>query len=146
MVRWMPPARKFWRLDNAERRAILQAWGLVWSARLGLWLLPFARMQAWAARAPARPAPGAPGVARLAWAITTASRYVPRATCLTQALAGQALLARYGHAAQLRLGVAKTERDGLEAHAWLVIGAQVVIGGHELERYAPLPARKERGL
>ncbi|MCC6190076.1 MAG: lasso peptide biosynthesis B2 protein [Anaerolineales bacterium] len=132
-------------MGAAERRAVLQAWALVWSARLGLWLLPFARVQAWAARMPARSHAAAPGVERLAWAITATSRCVPRATCLTQALAGQALLARYGHAAQLRLGVAKAERGGLEAHAWLICGHQILIGGREVERYAPLPARKGPG-
>jgi len=61
-------------------------------------------------------------VARLA-------RRVPwRATCLVQALAGWLLLKRRGIVATIRFGVAKSEA-GLAAHAWLVVGSEIVLGG-----------------
>jgi hypothetical protein len=55
---------------------------------------------------------------RLERAVRLASRLVPRATCLTQALALNHLLARHGHASTVQIGVRK--HDGrFAAHAWV---------------------------
>ena len=77
------------------------------------------------------------------WATTRARRDCPRedlltafrraaarlpGTCLVRALALQRLLAEHGHSSELRIGVAKGA-GGLVAHAWLVDGAEVLIGG-----------------
>jgi hypothetical protein len=66
---------------------------------------------------------------------------VPGASCLTQALAAQYLLARSGHRSQLRVGVAQDPSGRLLAHAWLVSDGRVVIGGssRKLARYSLLP-------
>jgi len=48
-----------------------------------------------------------PTTEQLAWDVGVVSRYVPRATCLTQALAGQVLLERYGYPALV--GVTKNK-------------------------------------
>lgn len=130
---------KWWRLPGAERAAVLHALALLWVLRLGLWLLPFRSVQRWAlTRAPAArrglPPP------RLAWAVLAASRAVPRATCLTQALAGQALLAHHGHRSQVHLGVAHGPGRAFEAHAWLTCGGRVLLGAAEAGRFKPLPA------
>ena len=85
------------------------------------------------------PNPNQPAIDRIAWAVAVASRYVPMATCLTQALAGQMLLARWGHTAQLHIGVANGPGGNLEAHAWLESQGTIVIGDvGELSRYTPL--------
>jgi hypothetical protein len=47
----------------------------------------------------------------------SASRYVPRATCLVRALTVQALLEAHGWPARLRIGVAGA--PGWAAHAWV---------------------------
>lgn len=74
---------------------------------------------------------------RLAWAVRTASRRIPGASCLTQALSLQLLLRRYGVASNLRIGVARAAgREGYVAHAWVESGPRVLIGAGELERYA----------
>lgn len=130
---------KFVRLPGTERAAVLHALALLWGMRLGLGLAPFARLQRWAGtRAPSErhglPAP------RLAWAITAASRAVPRATCLTQALAGQVLFAQHGHRSQVHLGVARGADRQFEAHAWLTCAGRVVLGAAEPGRFKPLPA------
>jgi hypothetical protein len=70
---------------------------------------------------------GAADAARTPWAVRAASRRVPGATCLTQALALQALLERAGRRCRVEIGVAKNE--SFEAHAWLVCGNDVLIGG-----------------
>ena len=69
------------------------------------------------------------------WAVQVASCYVPRATCLTQALAAQALLGFGGIPAAVRIGVAK-ETEDFEAHAWLESGGKILMGGAEAaQRY-----------
>ena len=60
-------------------------------------------------------------------AIEIAARRIPRATCLTQAIAAQLLLARYGNASTLRLGVL-TSSGQFKAHAWVEHNGGIVIG------------------
>ena len=66
---------------------------------------------------------------RIAWSVTAVSRWIPGATCLTQALAGQALLRRYGQGSQIVIGVRPDQRSGLAAHAWLIADDMVLLGG-----------------
>lgn len=49
-------------------------------------------------------------------------------TCLVRALALQYFLSRHGHASELRIGVARSEK-GFEAHAWLIDGDEILEGG-----------------
>jgi hypothetical protein len=74
-------------------------------------------------------------------AVRRASRFVPGATCLTQAIAARTLLARRGHSSTLHLGVAKEDGE-LKAHAWLEAGGRVVIGEFEDLHYTPLVQRR----
>ena len=133
---------RFLRLPAARRRLFIRAacWLLV--VRLGLWLVPFRKLQAWLARLRGSPrAPVDAAVVReIAWAVQGASRYVPAATCLTQALAGQILLNRRGYPAQVEIGVAKDAGGQFTAHAWLRCDGVVVIGGSaaSLKHYTPL--------
>ena len=64
-------------------------------------------------------------------AVKVASRYVPGAKCLPQALAAQVLLGRQGYSTQLHIGVAKHPKKQILAHAWVVSQGQIVIGGLE---------------
>ena len=68
---------------------------------------------------------------RRAHAIKRAARLVPRASCLTQALALQTVLAREGEPSALVLGVdaAPKGRKRFEAHAWIEWRGRVIIGG-----------------
>lgn len=79
-------------------------------------------------------------VARVRSGVAWASRYVPHATCLTQAVACRYLLARQGYATTLRIGVRRDKDQTFAAHAWLLNGEEVVIGGDsaELQTYARL--------
>ena len=61
------------------------------------------------------------------------------ALCLARALTAQVLLEQQGCWPVLHIGVAKSEKGELQAHAWLEIDGQVVIGGlSDLARYQPL--------
>ena len=59
-----------------------------------------------------------PTIEQLAWDVLVVSSYVPRATCLIQAFAGQVLLMHYGYSAVVRVGVTKGDGKGtFQAHA-----------------------------
>jgi hypothetical protein len=130
---------KFLRLTPADRRLLVSALALLWAVRLALWLLPFRvvrRLFTKRSRPAWRQKEAHPSVVRrAAWAIRAASRYVPAATCLTQALAAQALLSCYGQESRLQIGVARDTQGGLRAHAWLETAGRVVIGAEEMESY-----------
>lgn len=117
--------------------------GVVATIRVALWVLPFPRVQQLVRRLGRRSARAAKPltpelVAGRALTVQLASRLVPRASCLTQALALQALLGRAGTGSQLRIGVSRSARQDFEAHAWLECDGRVVIGGGAHERYVPL--------
>jgi hypothetical protein len=67
-------------------------------------------------------------VEEIVWAIRAVSRYVPKATCLVQALVVQRFLMASGHRCRLRLGVAKDVVRGFQSHAWVESGDRVAIG------------------
>jgi len=67
-----------------------------------------------------------PGVDRLEWAVLAASRFIPRATCLTQALALHRLLSSYGYQSNVQFGVRRA--DGrFAAHAWVEHEARLLL-------------------
>jgi hypothetical protein len=140
----MERLRKFLLLMATERSLLIRAVLLLGAIRVGLSLLTFRTLRRLLARvAPARGGfrdPHHCSPEQVARAVTAASHYVPRATCLTQALATQVLLTRRGYPVSLRIGVAKEEGGRLEAHAWVENQGKVVIGGAALERYTPLSA------
>lgn len=82
-----------------------------------------------------------PVVMEIVRAVRFASEYVPRASCLTQALAARKLLSKYGQGAELKLGVTKNEGN-FEAHAWLEIDGRIVLGKQRVHsRYAVLGSK-----
>lgn len=133
--------RRFLGLPPDDRRLLLRAWRLEVVIRLGLWLLPFRSVRRRVASTRHRVGPAAPAEAdrRIGWAVTSAARYVPAATCLTQALAAKVLLNDAGRGARLTIGV---ERDAgsLRAHAWVEGDDGVIVGDHDLERFTVLPS------
>jgi hypothetical protein len=58
-----------------------------------------------------------------------ASRYVPKATCLAQALTVHLLLKQSGRQASLYIGVNGVEGGQLNAHAWVESRGKVITGG-----------------
>lgn len=136
MRRW----GKFLHLSRRDRQLVLQAaLQLVW-VRATLRGKVHVALHALEATPPRPPLEGAQSSDRVAWAVATASRYVPGATCLVQALAARALLRRAGQPVTLRLGVAKPGPAHLEAHAWLEGGGRVLYGRADVAgRYQPLP-------
>lgn len=138
----MKQLRKFRQLTYSDCRLLLSTVFLLGTIRLGLWLLPFPILQRLLTKmTQTQESPTQIPLARVVWAVTVVSRYMPgEVKCLARALATQILLARHGYQAQLRIGVAKGERGQLEAHAWVESQGKIVIGGiKNLGRYTPLP-------
>lgn len=134
--------QSFLRLPARERFLYLRTWLLLFRIRLMLWVLPYRRWRQIAAqmiRVENERQLERPQVNQITRAVRVMSRYVPQASCLTQALAAQTLLANEGQRSQLRVGV--TQNDGkLEAHAWVQIDGRVVIGGREsVVRFSAFP-------
>lgn len=134
----MRALRKFVGSSAVERRLVLQALIVVPAVRLALWVLPFRLVHRFVR---GRHVSGRTTLTadRVVWAVTAVSARVPRATCLTQALAASLLLPRYGHDATLRVGVAKDEAGRLRAHAWLESGGATILGEPEPGAFQPLP-------
>jgi len=133
----------FRRMPPAEKRLALQCFMIVWLVRIGLWTLPLKLVRRWVdgGKRNSNQSPDAAYIARLSGMIEFVSRRVPRVTCLTQALALQAMLARRGTETSLRLGVTRDDRGRFRAHAWLEQNGAVLIGGEEALAggFVPLP-------
>jgi len=115
----MKLAGKIARLRRAEWALLARAGLLAAAIRAALWVVP------WPSLIRVLDRLGRPGrlkgfsADRLAWAVRHASRLVPRATCLTQALALHHLLTCSGLPSAVEIGVAKTAEKGFQAHAWV---------------------------
>jgi len=131
-------------LPREDRALLLVALPLLWGVRLSLWILPFRVVRRGAkalGRRPSGSGDGTPGQAeRIGWAVGSAARFAPDATCLAQALAAEVLLERRGHTPTVRMGVVKDELGKLTAHAWVESAGRVVIGDHDLDRFTTLEA------
>jgi Transglutaminase-like superfamily len=125
---------RFIALPLKDQILLIRALFLVAAIRIALYLVPFRLLLRWTRRLPrhGRPTSSADSLAR---AVGAVARFVPRASCLTQALAAQMLLSRAGHDSRLEIGVRKDPRERFEAHAWVVCGDRVVIGGDEAKGF-----------
>lgn len=75
----------------------------------------------------------------------TADRLPWRSTCLVRAMAGAALLSRRRiDGVSIRLGV-RNDEGKLAAHAWLMLGSEILLGEEEAEGFTPLADLGEGG-
>ena len=132
--------RTFTSLDRSDRRLVLEAislMGLVW---IGLRLLRFLTLRRILDHYAGSPTTGdarqsdGGAIAQVRWAITgVAARFPVSATCLVQALAGDAILRRKGLPSELYIGVRVRANSAVPfaAHAWVECEGGVAIGGIE---------------
>ena len=105
-----------------------RAWCVLVVVRCGLTFLSYSQVRTWLPLRRSLTEPPVEERSRCAWAIARASRWVPKATCLTQALSGQWLLARRGYASRVVIGVRRPSHGEVAAHAWLRVGEDGVLG------------------
>lgn len=138
---------KLRRLTPTDRNLLFRATLMLAATRLALACLPFRSVRRLLRPSPP-PALRSPGalswpVDRISWAVQAASRRVlGDKPCLAQALVTHRLLTESGYSSDLRIGVAKDDTGGLEAHAWVERQGQTIVGAGQLARYSPLPALK----
>lgn len=140
--------RKLCAIPAHERRLLLIALPVVVITRLGLWICPLPLLQGLLCRLAdltAGPSVHQDYANRAACAVRRASRLVPQASCLTQALATIMLLRRRGLIGRLRIGVQRDPEGQFRAHAWVELCGRVVIGGSPdgLTEFTPLPLPHE---
>ena len=135
---WTDPVARFAALSTSEKIYLLKCVPVVAAVRVGLTLLSYRTLKRWVPRGSAQLDAARHDLRRVSWGVRNAARVVPGASCLTQALAAQFLLARAGHASNIHIGVAKDDAGHVIAHAWLVCDGRVVVGGsiREVRRYS----------
>jgi hypothetical protein len=139
-------------LSPIEQRLLLKTILLIATVRLALWVVPFRilrrnlpRMSA-ASTETATPETVA-FLARTARYVTICARFVPAASCLTQAIAAQIVLSHQRLPSTIRIGVARGgEKEPLRAHAWLECRGVVVVGGESMADCSAFPEIKESWL
>ncbi len=116
---------------HAPARLFYLTYGLLIVAlvRLGLTFLTYRRVRQLFPSGGGREPASMAEMRKTAWVVTAASRIVPGATCLTQAIAGQHILSRYGKSSEIRIGVHQRSIFKPDAHAWLISGRHIVLGG-----------------
>lgn len=123
------------------------AYLMVVVVRLALWCMPFRYVHRFFKRLSVRQTPGADTHGRrrrIAAAISIVSHFMPKASCLTQALAAQALLRLKGESAQLHFGVTRDAKGCFKAHAWLESDGHLLIGDlPELGSFRPMRRQTE---
>ena len=132
----MESLTKFWRLPRQDKWLLAEAFAFVVASRIALWTRR--KDRAWQQlELPIWTAEGA-NAERLAWAVSVTAARIPKASCLTQALAGREMLKRRGIASEIRIGV---QLEGeFKAHAWLVQDGKILLGGDTAESYSELGA------
>lgn len=140
-VRTKPPMIRaqallqLYRLDRRKRKLLLRALVLLTLVPLALALLPFEtaiRLGSVALRS----APWSLEECR--WAVECAARRVPsRTMCIEKGLVLQRLLRLAGIDARLHYG-ARHHPDSreLEAHVWITVAGEAVLGGEEAQGFA----------
>ena len=135
---------RFLHLSTTEKILILESFLVVLAIRVVLWVVPAELVRGlspW--NSAEKDASAGQGdwheITSIVRAVKAASRFVPKATCLTQALAASWLIRRHGQSSDLVIGVAKDDRSQLIAHAWLEKDGRIILGKHpEQGRFVPL--------
>ncbi|MFK0687003.1 lasso peptide biosynthesis B2 protein [Mesorhizobium sp. IMUNJ 23033] len=116
-------------LSGSEMLFLAHCLLVVAAVRLGLTLFSYNRLRRMVTQLDAPHEAGIGDLRRVAWGVAAAARLVPYASCLTQAISGQYILARQGNASKIRIGIERDTGTQLKAHAWLISGNHIVLGG-----------------
>jgi hypothetical protein len=132
--------RSLARLSWPERRLALEALTLLVGGSLAIRLLPFRWVVGAAARLPARRGAAAPRAAEeIARIVDACADRLPwRAVCFQRGLAAHVMLRRRGLPAILHYGASTAGEQGLNAHVWVAVGQQIVIGAAGLAGHVTL--------
>ena len=146
--RWnegMGRVSRFISLEPSEKKLFFFSIGWLCVTRLSLTIFPFRKTmylvesQVKRRLGKHRGSPAEISATRLSWLVSRAACLVPGSTCLVKALAGKIIFASQGLNPQLHIGVNMQEEHGLEAHAWLTLDGEVILGQvPDLSKFTPL--------
>ncbi|MGH6800274.1 MAG: lasso peptide biosynthesis B2 protein [Methylocella sp.] len=126
-------------MSSGDRLRVCEAILALALARLIVLTVPFRLMAPWLLRAPETDACDEALLLRVRMAVTAAARNVPwSAACLPQAMAAKAMLTRRGCGSSFHLGAGFNSQGQLIAHAWLIAGGTIVVGGAGIGSVTPL--------
>ena len=130
-----PPLRAPRARGIANRLLVLEAIVALLPAAFAVRFMPFARVVEGGGRVRRRR--GAVEPRRLTRMVEIARTKVPwRAKCFESALCLRVMLRRRGVASTLHYGIGAAEDGALNAHVWLSVGGEVLIGGENAAQYA----------
>jgi hypothetical protein len=134
---------KFVRLSSSEQLFLVRTLAWLVYVRVLLRVLPFRLLQQHFAKLSRNVRVSVDGrsikLELIPWAVRAASKYVPGARCLAQALTAQVLYARRGYPTVLRIGVFIGENGARFAHAWIEKeGKPVVKDLGAISQYIPI--------
>lgn len=126
-------AKKFLALPRTSQRLLLQSVVALCSVRVGLSLMSLTGLlklhKFFASRRARNLAGRRVPFSQVTWAVAAAGRAVPgMSNCLIQALAAMAMLNRQGYSVRLCIGVGKQGPLQLDAHAWVEMEGNTIMG------------------
>jgi hypothetical protein len=130
--------KQFSQLPGPEKQILFLAWQRAWQVRLSLWFYSYKQTRSRIEDqfiANEKKAKNTVSAARIAYLVIAASKWVVSSTCLSRALVGEWMLKEAGFDPSLHIGVKKGEEKDFEAHAWLEIDGEKLIGGTAAEGF-----------
>jgi hypothetical protein len=125
------------RLDKDRRRLLVHATMLLSLASAAVALLPFRFAIRLGLVSIRTTRPIDPEV--VVWAVEAAARRLPwRTVCIEKSIVVQRMLRGAGIDAVLHYGARHAATSELEAHVWVTVDGQPVIGGEEASNFAPV--------
>jgi hypothetical protein len=123
---------KFLELSGRRKKFLVQALLILIAVRGSLWLFPYR----WVDRGTsslrfsgeAQKTSDAAIIMEIAESVRFCRRFVPHASCLTQAQSTKVLLALNGKACDVKIGVDVDENQRFIAHAWVEVDGRIIIG------------------
>ena len=135
---------RFLKLPRSDQKLFLQAYILMMLVRLGLLLLPFQKLQDLILKTNELRFLGEAnhdvGAKDIALSVIRSAKLSPGGVkCLAKALTASMLMKTYGLPYKTNIGVAKGEKNNLEAHAWVESEGKIVVGYlPDLSRYVAM--------
>jgi hypothetical protein len=130
--------KQFNQLPAAEKQILFLAWQRAWQVRISLWFYSYKQTRSRIEEKFAsneKNAENSVSSARIASLVMAASNWVMSSTCLSRALVGEWMLKEAGFNPSLHIGVKKGEEKDFEAHAWLEMDGDKLIGGTAAEGF-----------
>ncbi len=123
--------RSFFDLKPVDRNLLLKTFFYSYYVRFIIWALSFSRAQKIAERMGKRDSSKSEiNIKQIIWAVDVIDPYLIKSTCLTRAITAQILLSQQNFTSKLNIGVIK-DNENFEAHAWLEIDDNVILGHSE---------------